>query len=210
LSLGEHDLRVIGAAAGNALGTSVAAGDVNDDGRDDVLLGAPIADAFIGEAYVIYAADDWGVSAIGLGEYNLKVHGADVGDGLGSTLTTGDLNNNGRVDVLVGADFADGPMNGRQSAGEVYIIFGPQSASPTPPPGASATPTAPGGGGGDVNKDGETNAIDAALILQQVAGIIESVAHPENADVNEDGEIDAIDAALVLQFAAGLIDDLPV
>jgi hypothetical protein len=44
-----------GAAAGDALGTSVAgAGDVNNDSFDDVIVGAPGAQAYTGAAYVIY------------------------------------------------------------------------------------------------------------------------------------------------------------
>ena len=71
----------------------------------------------------------------------------------------------------------------------------------TPSPGPSPTPARLTG---DVNGDGVVNAIDAALLLQENAGLIASVPHPENGDVNGDGERNAIDAALVLQADAGL------
>ncbi len=71
----------------------------------------------------------------------------------------------------------------------------------------SGTPT-PGGHNGDVNKDGTTNAIDAALVLQYSAGFLSSIN--ADADVNQDGRINSIDAALILQFVAGLIPSLPV
>lgn len=58
---------------------------------------------------------------------------------------------------------------------------------------------------GDANCSGETDAIDAAVILQFVAGRIPSADCPDEADVNDSGAVDAIDAALVLQFGAGLI-----
>ncbi|MDZ4278960.1 MAG: dockerin type I domain-containing protein, partial [Dehalococcoidia bacterium] len=67
----------------------------------------------------------------------------------------------------------------------------------------------PGGLIGDVNCDGLINAIDAALILQLGAGIIDELPCPQNADTNEDGMINAVDAALILQFVAGIIDSLP-
>jgi len=59
---------------------------------------------------------------------------------------------------------------------------------------------------GDANCDGEVNAVDATLILQNGAKMIESLPCPDLADVNGDGAIDAIDAAIVLQKVAGLID----
>jgi len=61
---------------------------------------------------------------------------------------------------------------------------------------------------GDVNCDGQVTAVDAAIILQLVAALIDSVGCPNNVDVNGDGAIDPIDSALVLQYAAGLISSL--
>ena len=62
---------------------------------------------------------------------------------------------------------------------------------------------------GDVNCDGEVNAIDSVLILQLVAGMLDELACSENSDTNADGSTDAIDAALVLQLSAGLLGELP-
>ena len=67
------------------------------------------------------------------------------------------------------------------------------------------TPTP--GGNGDANKNGVVNAIDAALVLQGVAGLTDPWP---NTDVNGDGATNSIDAALILQFVAGLVPSLPV
>jgi hypothetical protein len=70
-------------------------------------------------------------------------------------------------------------------------------------------------GDGDMNGDGMTNAIDAALTLQYQAGLICSLDDPcplpdrTNGDVNLDGVTNAIDAALILQFTAALVHRLP-
>jgi hypothetical protein len=69
---------------------------------------------------------------------------------------------------------------------------------------------------GDANCDGVANSIDAALILQTTADIIDGVPCPRGSDFDASGTLSARDAFLVLQFAAGLIgessllDDPPV
>ncbi len=81
----------------------------------------------------------------------------------------------------------------------------------TDTPIATATPTStptPVVEPGDVNGDGSVSAIDAALILQFDAGLLDSLPYPGSADVNVDGGVNSIDAALVLQFTAGLLDSL--
>ncbi len=61
---------------------------------------------------------------------------------------------------------------------------------------------------GDSDCNGSVNSIDAALILQNVAGLLANLTCPDGADANSDGRINAIDAALVLQFSAGLLGEL--
>jgi len=63
---------------------------------------------------------------------------------------------------------------------------------------------------GDVNCDGSANAIDASLMLQLQADLVEQLECEAAGDTNEDGILNAIDTALVLQFTAGLIPGLPV
>ena len=63
---------------------------------------------------------------------------------------------------------------------------------------------------GDASCDDTVNAIDAALVLQHVAGLLEMLPCQTNADVNGSGSVDVIDAALILQFSAGLIGNLPL
>jgi len=118
--------------------------------------------------------------------------------------------------TLYVADFDDGLI--------AYLV--PKAATVTPMPGPTDTPSPTGTPGptdtpsptgtpsptptpastiGDANCDGSTNSIDAALVLQKVAGLIGGVECPDLADVNDDGNIDAIDAALILQIDAGLL-----
>ena len=62
---------------------------------------------------------------------------------------------------------------------------------------------------GDVNCDGERNALDSVLMLQSSARLKLSVPCQNVADVNQSGAIDPIDALLVLQYDAGLLSHLP-
>lgn len=96
--------------------------------------------------------------------------------------------------------------------GTVYrleiTVDGASTPTSTPPPTiaptATRTPT-PTKAAGDINDDGRTNAIDAALVLQHSAGLLDSLPNAASADVNNDDRINALDAALILQHAAGLI-----
>ena len=87
----------------------------------------------------------------------------------------------------------------------VAVALGPK-LRPTATP--TATPTS-SGLLGDVNCNEAVDAIDAALVLQVSAGLVGSLACPENADVSRDGTVNSIDASLILQFVAGLLDSLP-
>lgn len=108
------------------------------------------------------------------------------------------FNGDGR---LGGGDF------GLHSTPVDVVGLGPKTPT-TPTPPLTPTPT-PITLAGDANCDQETNAVDAALILQLGAGLIDTLPCPASADVNHNGVVDAIDAALVLQLSAGLIFSLP-
>lgn len=109
-----------GYAADDYFGYSVSnAGDVNGDGFDDVIVGAPQNDAAAadaGRAYIFFGGNtiNSGVDVI--------LSGAASGDKFGWTVSgAGDLNSDGYDDVIVGAPFND---NGGADAGRAYIYFG--------------------------------------------------------------------------------------
>src|SRR3990172_12717493 len=81
-----------------------------------------------------------------------------------------------------------------------------QGTSPRPTPGPTITPMQQPG---DVDCDSAANSIDATLVLQLDAGLVDALDCQQNGDVNGDSSVDSLDAALILQFDAGLIDSLP-
>ncbi len=98
--------------------------------------------------------------------------------------------------TVVGAESED---TGASNAGSAYVF----DRETKPPP---ATP--PGDVRGDANCDGIVGAIDAALILQFSAELLESLPCVGAADVNDDGTVNPLDAALILQLSAGLLNSL--
>lgn len=104
------------------------AGDVNDDGRDDVLVGAFGAGAnersVSGTAYVVFGkADTADVDLTALGDGGYRIDGAAAGDRVGIAVDgVGDLNDDGLADVIVGANGADN--NSRSGSGSAYVVFG--------------------------------------------------------------------------------------
>jgi hypothetical protein len=91
--------------------------------------------------------------------------------------------------------------------GEEYLA-GSDPLDPESLPGLIPTPT-PQGMVGDASCDRQVNAIDSALVLQQLAGMLAGLPCPENADASGGGGVNAIDAAVILQYAAGLVPSLP-
>ncbi len=112
-------------------GDVAAAGDVNGDGVDDVIIGARRADALgrydSGAAYVVFGKQEPFDPAIDLasldGEDGFAMAGVDELDRCGvSVASAGDLNGDGIGDVVIGAYYAN--PKGRDDAGESYVVFG--------------------------------------------------------------------------------------
>ena len=163
--------------------TALAVGDFNDDGRDDILLGARFGDGpdnhrpDAGEAVVIFGADPPpAVVEIGAGQQGLTVYGALPGDGLGFQVAAGDINADGIDDLLVGAPFAGRPRRPVDKSGAVYVIFGRQDLTGTidladgPPAELGRTITGPANASlfgdsiatGDINGDGTADIVAGA------------------------------------------------
>lgn len=111
LALSDSSLFTVGGAfAGHRLGIGVAgAGDVNGDGKDDVLLGADsTAAANSDAAYVIFGGATGELDTADLGARGYRILGAPGSSTGYSTAPAGDVNRDGRADTLVGGYGAGG------------------------------------------------------------------------------------------------------
>ena len=133
---GTNGFVINGATNNDDTGYSVSsAGDVNGDGIDDLIIGAPRADLVgfsgsEGESYVVFGNNAGFSGTLNLssldGSNGFVISGIDAGDFSGRSVSgAGDVNGDGIDDIIIGARFAD--PNDEASAGESYIVFGSNS-----------------------------------------------------------------------------------
>ena len=140
-------ITIVGEQPSDLAGASVAgAGDVNGDGRDDAIVGAPLADAAgrldAGAAYVVFGGGPRGRVALGApGERGFRIDGAvPLGPGMqhagSGPLTSGagavvaglgDVNGDGLADVAVSGR-KPGAFGGAETV--VFVVFGKGDGTP--------------------------------------------------------------------------------
>ena len=183
-----------GDAASDQAGRSVsAAGDVNGDGFDDLIVGAPTGDdggILAGEAYVVFGSDAGFGTADGSGRQVIDltslsaaegfiIQGDAAGDYAGDSVSAaGDVNGDGFEDLIVGATFGD---DGGVTAGEAYVVFGSGAGFGTAD-----------GSGRQVIDLTSLSAAEGFIIQGDAAGDNAGVSVSGAGDVNGDGFDDLI------------------
>jgi uncharacterized protein (TIGR03437 family) len=131
------DFTITGVVANGHLGATLGAGNFNNGDLADIAVGAPNADNGLlkdaGAVYLVLGSQALKGSFSATQLAALTINGADAGDAAGSSLAMGDLNSDGRADVIIGSPGADGPNNDRPGAGEVHVVFGMAIVQGRPP-----------------------------------------------------------------------------
>ncbi len=175
--LGSDGFRIIGAVAnGHAGESAIGLGDINGDGKSDVLVSAPDANGSKGIAYVVFGKAD--TADVDLATFNgsqtggYRILGAANQARLGyaAAANLGDVDGDGRADSILGASFYN---DGSAVTGAAYVVYSHASTADVDLAGTgwgylikgAAQSDVAGGsvaGPGDVNGDGIPDAVVGA------------------------------------------------
>ncbi|MBA8667920.1 FG-GAP repeat protein [Holosporaceae bacterium 'Namur'] len=105
------------------------AGDINGDGIDDLIIGAPLANSHAGISYVVFGSKfpfppSMSLSSLN-GKNGFRLKGVEASDNAGRVVSgAGDINGDGMDDLIIGAPYAT------YGAGISYVLYGSKSPFP--------------------------------------------------------------------------------
>lgn len=127
---GNNGFSIVGAVLGNSGYSVSSAGDINADGIDDILIGAPYAFADQGAVYVVFGK----VGIANTGKFSLSnINGNNgfvitgfppVTQGGWSISGIGDINADGIADIIIGAPYIYSSGGYVGTSGICYVLFG--------------------------------------------------------------------------------------
>lgn len=123
---GEYDAIFYGATAGDTLGRTLASGDFNGDGVDDLVMAAPAANEQAGAVYMMLGGKWPEQTDFAEADPDVLLRGGAGDDFAGLALASADVDSDSISELIIGALLADGPDGSRPDAGAVYVLRGQQ------------------------------------------------------------------------------------
>ncbi len=130
IGIKDNTFEFIGSDESGLLGESVSyAGDINNDGFGDMIIGSPgsgINGTKSGAAYLIFGSNDWIKGSYDIDNFQnrIKLIGESSNDNFGQSVNKAhDINADGYDDILIGAFKAEKNQS-EDDQGKAYIILG--------------------------------------------------------------------------------------
>jgi hypothetical protein len=119
------DVIFCGEESYDTFGSSISTGgDINEDGYDDILIGAPYHNSSRGKTYLFFGKPLGWTKEISALNADVFFTGEEIGDESGISLeSVGDVNGDEFDDILIGAPYHN------SSRGKTYLFFGKASSA---------------------------------------------------------------------------------
>ena len=124
-----YNLRIDGAAASDRLGTYLHLVDIDQNSKSDLLVAAWLRNSSEGSVYLIkdsilddYTTTGNTIDLATTSNFNVRWDGGStISLSLGAPMLSGDFDNDGKKDIVLGSEYTD--YNSRADSGSTWVIF---------------------------------------------------------------------------------------
>jgi hypothetical protein len=196
LTADRAEVRIVGAQKRAFLGSGLAVGQLGGTGIPDLAIGA-LSDNDMGVHVIFGSPGLASIRDLATSPANWTIRAADSGDDVGRHLAIGDVSGDGQPDLVIGVPDGDGPNNGRTDAGEVAVLFGPQSSDTTTDLAEGADFIIYGAGGASADQSNDRLGDGMDLGDFNGDGVMDVVAGARQGDGAGDSRLNAGEAYVV-------------